>query len=293
MITDEQLIDEFIIYLEVELNYSENTVKSYVRDTRQFHELSEKSFREVNKADVNAYIKYIHDNTGERTYARKLSSLKKFYRFVEERYDMENNFSDVSSPKLSKKIPKFFGKDELFTFLDSIPQKTNIDIRDKAMIELLYATGMRISELLDLEPSSLKLKDGFVKIYGKGNKERIIPLSETAVKCLHNYLSVRPEFLNQKLSKELFLNNNGKRLSRQGFSKILRARAKVVGITEISPHKLRHSIATHLLNNGADLRMIQQFLGHKNITTTEIYTHVDKDSLSTHYKESLRELEDK
>lgn len=276
-------VENFIVYLQVELNYSKNTINSYENDIKNYGEYIDYNLKEVKEEEVNNYLQYLQENYKTTTYNRKVSSLKKFYTFLTNNYNIPNPLNQVGHAKTPQKIPVFFGEEQLFKFLDSIECHNKYDYRDKAMIEILYASGMRISELLSLQINNIKIEEKIAKVYGKGSKERIVPLGQTAIESLINYQQIRPEFLKNKNCQNLFLNKNGEAMSRQGFDKILKQRAKLVGINNISAHKLRHSIATHLLNNGANLRVIQQLLGHKNISTTEIYTHVNKQELIKEY----------
>ncbi len=282
-LSNDMYIREFENFLMVELNYSLNTIDSYILDIKQFLDILGKNIKDIRDDDLNVYLKFLNDNFKINTRSRKLSSLKTFYKFLKEEYDILNIFEKIKNPKKEKKIPKYFSQKELAVLLDSIEPISDIDKRDRAMLELLYASGMRISELLSLKVFDLKLDEKFVSVIGKGNKQRIIPINKSSINAVSDYIKVRINFMD-KDTNILFLNKRGTQMSRQGFTKILKNRALLVGITDISAHKLRHSIATHLLNNGADLRMIQQFLGHQSITTTEIYTHVNQNKISSEYE---------
>ncbi len=282
-LSNEMYIREFENFLMVELNYSLNTIDSYILDIKQFLEILDKNIADIKDSDLNNYLKYLNDNFKINTRSRKLSSLKTFYKFLKEEYKISNIFEKIKNPKKEKKIPKYFSQKELAILLDSVEPLSDIDKRDRAMFELLYASGMRISELLSLKVFDLKLDEKFVSVIGKGNKQRIIPINSSSINAVNDYIKVRLNFMD-KDTNILFLNKRGTQMTRQGFTKILKTRALEVGITDISAHKLRHSIATHLLNNGADLKMIQQFLGHQSITTTEIYTHVNQSKISSEYE---------
>ncbi len=282
-LSNDMYIREFENFLMVELNYSLNTIDSYILDIKQFLDILDKNLKEIKDDDLNIYLKFLNDNFKINTRSRKLSSLKTFYKFLKEEYSIINIFEKIKNPKKEKKIPKYFSQKELAILLDSIEPVSDIDKRDRAMLELLYASGMRISELLSLKVFDLKLDEKFVSVIGKGNKQRIIPINTSSINAVNDYMKVRINFMD-KDTNVLFLNKRGTQMTRQGFTKILKNRALLVGITDISAHKLRHSIATHLLNNGADLRMIQQFLGHQSITTTEIYTHVNQSKISSEYE---------
>ncbi len=282
-LSNEMYIREFENFLMVELNYSLNTIDSYILDIKQFLEILDKNIADIKDSDLNNYLKYLNDNFKINTRSRKLSSLKTFYKFLKEEYKISNIFEKIKNPKKEKKIPKYFSQKELAILLDSVEPLSDIDKRDRAMFELLYASGMRISELLSLKVFDLKLDEKFVSVIGKGNKQRIIPINSSSINAVNDYIKVRLNFMD-KDTNILFLNKRGTQMTRQGFTKILKNRALEVGIADISAHKLRHSIATHLLNNGADLKMIQQFLGHQSITTTEIYTHVNQSKISSEYE---------
>ncbi len=282
-LSNDMYIREFENFLMVELNYSLNTIDSYILDIKQFLDILDKNIKDICDEDLNVYLKFLNDNFKINTRSRKLSSLKTFYKFLKEEYDIFNIFEKIKNPKKEKKIPKYFSQKELAILLDSVEPISDIDKRDRAMLELLYASGMRISELLSLKVFDLKLDEKFVSVIGKGNKQRIIPINKSSINAVSDYMKVRINFMDRD-TNILFLNKRGTQMTRQGFTKILKNRALLVGITDISAHKLRHSIATHLLNNGADLRMIQQFLGHQSITTTEIYTHVNQNKISSEYE---------
>ncbi|MFV0288407.1 MAG: site-specific tyrosine recombinase/integron integrase [Mycoplasmatales bacterium] len=282
ILSNERLLNEFLRHLQVELDYSNNTINSYKLDIKQYFKLIDKALKDITKDDIASYLAYFNENFTTATYSRKISSLKSFYKFLNEEYQILNLFETIQIPKGEKKLPQYFTQQELFKLLDSIENKTKIDIRDKAMLELLYCSGMRISELLNLEEKDLKLTEKFVIVIGKGSKQRMIPINDHAIQALKNYLKIKIEFLHIP-NNTLFVNAQGRKMTRQGFTKILKTRAKLVGINDISAHKLRHSIATHLLQNGANLKAIQQLLGHENITTTEIYTHVNKQQLQAEY----------
>ncbi len=282
-LSNEMYIREFENFLMVELNYSLNTIDSYILDIKQFLGVLDKNIDDIKDSDLNSYLKFLNDNFKINTRSRKLSSLKTFYKFLKEEYKISNIFEKIKNPKKEKKIPKYFSQKELAILLDSVEPISDIDKRDRAMLELLYASGMRISELLSLKVFDLKLDEKFVSVIGKGNKQRIIPINSSSINAVSDYMKVRINFMD-KDTNILFLNKRGTQMTRQGFTKILKNRALEVGICDISAHKLRHSIATHLLNNGADLKMIQQFLGHQSITTTEIYTHVNQSKISSEYE---------
>ena len=278
-------IEMFLNYLKYERKLSNNTVYSYRYNLIKINNFfKSENLLMLNEDDIRTFL--YNSNESSKTKAHYLTVLKSFYNYM---LDLErikvNPCENIKSPKIPKNLPKFLTEDEVDKLLN-IDLKKPIDYRNKAMLELLYATGMRISELLNLELSNYNEEDASVKVMGKGSKERFIPVSDITIKYLNMYINeYRNLILNTKQSEYLFINYNGKRMSRQGFFKILKSICEKSGIEkEISPHILRHSFATHLLNNGADLRIIQELLGHENISTTEIYSHVSEDKIKEDYQ---------
>jgi len=282
------LLEGFLNYLLIDRMLSTNTIKSYGLDVQSFFTFLEERKMEVstvNKQDLGQYLAHLYD-AGSRasTVSRHLSTIRAFYDYLLlEGIVKANPCELIDRPKLPKKLPTVLSPDEVTQLLDSLTFDTPNHVRNKAMVELLYASGMRVSELLDLNLADLYLEMGFVRCLGKGSKERIVPIGELAIKALERYLGQggRPEMVKEgKNTDALFLNRLGSRMSRQGFWKILKAQARLAGIEkEISPHKLRHSFATHLIENGADLRIVQELLGHADISTTQIYTHISRSHL--------------
>ena len=262
----------------------ETTIDSYLLDLYKYLEYIKKDYNKTNNKDIYNYLKNLSDNSYSiYSVVRKISSIKSFYNYLSEESIYEINLN-IERPKFYKKLPHVLTIDEVDKLLD-IKLETPFDYRNKAMLEVMYATGLRVSELISLTNQNIDLDKKIVRCYGKGNKERIVPIGETAIKYLKLYLEEYRDALTKKtLCDSLFLNNHGKTLSRQGFFKMLKQQAEIKGIKEnITPHMLRHSFATHLLNNGADLRSIQLMLGHENISTTGIYTNVSKDKLKENY----------
>lgn len=262
----------------------ETTIASYILDIYKFLEYINKEYDKTNNKDIYNYLKHLSDNSYSiYSVVRKISSIKSFYNYLSDESIYEINL-DIERPKFYKKLPHVLTIDEVDKLLD-IKLKTPFDYRNKAMLELMYATGLRVSELINLTNQNIDLEKKIVRCYGKGNKERIIPIGKTAIKYLKIYLdNYRDSLIKRTLCDNLFLNNHGKKLTRQGFFKIIKRQADEKNIKEnITPHMLRHSFATHLLNNGADLRSIQLMLGHENISTTGIYTNVSKDKLKENY----------
>ena len=284
---NEKYIDEFIDYLRFEKKYSENTISSYKRDLNKINLYLKKDFIKLTKADIQKYIQDLSKNESSNTISRTISSLKSFYKFLEiNKYTNTNPLTTIISPKTARKLPKVLSEEEVNKLLD-INLNNDFDYRNKAMLELMYSSGLRVSELINLTVNDIDLKNSLVRIFGKGSKERIVPLNDYATEALNNYILYhRPKLFKQKESNYLFLNNHGNQMTRQGFFKTLKKIAKEKGIkSELSPHTLRHSFATHLLKYGADLRSIQELLGHSDISTTQIYTHITNEMLEKNYHE--------
>ena len=262
----------------------DTTINSYILDIYKYLEYLDKDYDKTNNSDIYNYLKYLEDNSYSiYSVVRKISSIKSFYNYLSNENIYKINL-DLERPKFYKKLPHVLTIDEVDKLLD-IELKTPFDYRNKAMLELLYASGLRVSELISLTNQNIDLDNQIVRCFGKGNKERIVPIGNTACKYLKIYLDeYRNSLLKGYLVDELFLNNHGKKMTRQGFFKNLKIIALKQGIEEnITPHMLRHSFATHLLNNGADLRSIQMMLGHENIATTGIYTNVSTDKIKDNY----------
>lgn len=284
---NEKYIEEFIDYLRFEKKYSENTISSYKRDLNKTNTYIKKDFAKLNKKDIQNYIQKISKSENASSVSRCISTLKSFYRFLElNKYTSLNPLTTITNPKTVKKLPKILSEEEIEKLLD-INLKTDFDYRNKAMLELMYSSGLRVSELINLNVNDIDLSNASVRIFGKGSKERIIPLNDYAIDALNNYiLNHRRSLFKHGESNYLFLNNHGNKMTRQGFFKILEKIAQEKGIkSELSPHTLRHSFATHLLKHGADLRSIQELLGHSDISTTQIYTHITSERLQKNYEE--------
>lgn len=276
-------INEFKEYLSLERNYSSNTVIAYSSDVVEFNNYIKKNLLEINTKDIENYIKSINNLKGVSV-SHKLSSLKSFYNFYLKRGLIKSNPTlMISRPKLEKKLPTYLSLEEVSSLLD-IEVKNAFDARNKAVLELLYSSGLRISELTSMELANLDIDECLVRIMGKGSKERIVPLGDYALIALNNYLKEYRPSLNKKNTTYLFLNNRGDKISRQFIFKVIKLECQKKGIRKnVSPHTLRHTFATHLLKNGADLRIIQELLGHENIGTTQIYTHLTNDKLKSDY----------
>ena len=282
-----QYIKEYEDYLLIDKKYSYNTILSYRNDLNNFNNFIKKQFEKINKEDILNFLEYERKTKSERTVAHTLTAIRNFYKFLE-REELEKNPTQyIDLPKLKKTIPTVLSEKEINSILD-IPLNNKYDYRNKAMLELLYATGARISELINIEIDNINLFNAVVILFGKGNKERIVPIDECAIKYITIYINeYRKEFLKKKVNNYLFLSSRGEKISRQAFFKIVKKIALEKNIKKnFSPHTLRHSFATHLLENGADLRSIQIMLGHSDLTTTQIYTNVSKKHLQENYRKS-------
>ena len=270
-------IKDYRNYLKIERAMSPNTVASYCSDIQKFALwLGEKGLIGAGTDDVAAYVSSLV-SLEKRTQARILSSLRSFYGWaVLERYIEDNPCDLVDSPKLGRYLPDVLSVEEVVAVIDSVDLHGSYGLRDRAILEIMYGCGLRVSEVVGMKISCLYMDEGFVRVVGKGDKERLVPIGEMAVDVVKAYLAVRPSGADPESDDILFLNRFGRGLSRQSVFKMIQKQALVAGIgKEVSPHTFRHSFATHLVENGADLRVVQEMLGHENITTTEIYTHVD------------------
>ncbi len=284
-------IEDFMVYLQIDKKYSENTIDAYHHDLMRYYkyvnEIEHKDFGAIKKKEIKNYLKYLNDSgLDQRSVSRNISSIRSFYKFLLIEKYVKNNPSDLLElPKRKKTLPQVLSMEEIDRLLD-IPLTDPYSYRNKAMLELMYATGLRVSELINLKLHDVDLSMAYVRTVGKGDKERIIPIGDVALSALKNYMeNYRKLLLKGKVTDALFLNNHGLGMTRQGFFKILKNLAKEKDIkTPFSPHTLRHSFATHLLNNGADLRSIQELLGHSDISTTQIYTHISNQRLKENYQ---------
>lgn len=280
-----KLIEDYEKYLSIERNYSSNTVKAYLNDITSFNIFIKKDLTKIDSTDIRNYLKYIN-NLSARTITHNLSSLKSFYNYLE-RIELIaiNPVNEIDRPKLEQKIPTYLTIEEVSKLLD-IKIENEFNARDKAILELLYSSGIRISELTNMELSNIDLDECLIRIMGKGSKERIVPLGDYAINALSDYINNYRPLLNKKNTSYVFLNNRGGKLSRQFIFKTIKNECTKKGIKKsVSPHTLRHTFATHLLKNGADLRIIQELLGHENLSTTQIYTHLSNDKLKSDYEE--------
>ncbi|MBB6283326.1 MULTISPECIES: site-specific tyrosine recombinase XerD [Geobacillus] len=292
----EHELKDFLHYLTVERNLAHNTIISYERDLKKYvrylrHVEQLEAWGEVGRLHILHFLKFLSEQgQSARTIARHLASIRSFHQFLlREKMAAQDPTVHIETPQFERTLPKVLSVEEIEALMAAPQTNTPFGLRDKAMLELLYATGMRVSELVQLNLGDVHLTMGFVRCYGKGRKERIVPIGRMAIEALTRYLEHgRPQLVNphKRATEALFLNHYGQRLTRQGFWKILKRLAKEAGIEkEMTPHTLRHSFATHLLENGADLRAVQELLGHADISTTQMYTHVTKTRLKDVYKQ--------
>ena len=287
----EEKLSDYITYITVEKGLSFNTISAYRTDLQKFQCFIKKERIVLKDANSDAIQKFIIFLYGEKLDARSISriivSIRNFFQWMILIGDLEvNPCESVRSPKVWKKIPEVLSLEEVEDLLAQPNISTPLGLRDKAMFEVLYATGLRVSELVSLQLSNLRLELGYLNCLGKGGKIRVVPLGKSAISSLESYTSYsRPDLLKDNNSEFVFLNHRGKKLTREGFWKIITSNGRVAGIRiKIKPHMLRHSFATHLLQRGADLRSVQAMLGHSDISTTEIYTHILNDRLKGIYR---------
>lgn len=282
----------FIEYLTYEKGLSPNSVAAYRRDLEKFYAFLGKKgsfnrLEDIGRDDILEFLGWQLDNgLAHASVARSLSCLKTFYKFLQlEGYIEKNPTTNLENPKIKRKLPSVLSVEEINKLMQQPNVLTPLGIRDRAMLELMYGTGIRVSELLSLKLDDINMTAGFLRCMGKGSRERIVPVNRTALEWVQRYLARARNFLiKNHLEKALFVNANGRRMSRQGFFKILSRYADKAGIKkEVTPHTLRHSFATHLLENGADLRVVQELLGHADISTTQIYTHLTTSRLREIY----------
>lgn len=287
MIHNLEYLNEYLEYLNIDKKYSNNTILSYHNDLKIYlNFLKEKSVLKVQKKDVQIFLNQERQDKNSRTIAHLLTVLNNFYQFLlKNQYLSKNPVEYIELPKLKKTLPTVLSHKEIESLLD-IELVTKYDYRNKAMLELLYSSGLRVSELVNLTVYDVQLSENIVRIIGKGGKERIVPIDDYATKYLTIYMNeYRPQLMKKQITNDLFLNNLGKKISRQAMFKIIQQIALKKDIrTHFSPHTLRHSFATHLLENGADLRSIQELLGHSSISTTQIYTHVSNQFKKENYE---------
>lgn len=277
-------LKEYENYLKFEKNYSMNTINSYLSDIKEYQEFKKGDILSSTKEDILAYLKTIK-SLESTTISHKISSLKSFFKYYQKREKIKiNPLANIKSPKIAKKLPTYLTLEEVSKLLD-VEIKSPYDARNKAILELLYSSGIRISELCNMQTSNYNSYECIIRLIGKGSKERIIPLGDYAISVLEDYINNYRSKINKKNINSIFINNRGDAVSRQFIFKVIKKECLKKGIRKnVSPHTLRHTFATHLLQNGADLRIIQELLGHENISTTQIYTHVSNQELKNDYQ---------
>lgn len=288
----EYTVDSFISYCKLERRLGSNTIQAYSRDLAKYVDfmlsIDKDNAADVSGEDVSAFlVELAAKGLAAKSRARTTSAVKRFYAYLIKQKHLENNpASDIGTPRLGRKLPNVLSEEEVVRLINATEGDSLLAKRDKAILELLYGCGLRASELCDLDLASIDSVAGYIRILGKGNKERIVPLGEVAAEACENYLlQIRPELYRATSSTQaLFISFRGKRLTRDALNKLIEKYALIAGITrQISPHVLRHSFATHLLERGADLRSVQAMLGHTDIGTTEIYTHLDREYIRKTY----------
>lgn len=278
-------INDFLLYLKVDLNYSDNTISTYENSLNHLSNYVNKDLLKLNNKDIEKFL--ISLDLEASSVSNYLSGFKSFYNYYVKIGNIKSNPTDsISSPKLVKKLPTFLTVEEIDNLLD-IEIKDAFSARNKSIMELLYSSGLRISELISLEFKNIDLNDCIIRVMGKGSKERIVPINDIAIHYLKIYVKeYRHMLVKNEQNNYLYLNNHGKKMTRQGIFKMLKKLCLEKNIKkDVSPHTIRHSIATHMLENGADLRIIQEFLGHSDISTTQIYTHLTNEKLKNDYME--------
>lgn len=286
-----KLLESFLEYLSVERGLAENTILSYNRDLKSYiYFLKKKNINDINFTSRTTIVSYLllmqKKGKASSSISRACAAIKSFYQFLfREQLIDEDPTANLDAPKLEHRLPKVLTVEEVEKLLCQPDITTPLGMRDRAMLELLYATGMRVSELISISVENINLEMGFLRCIGKGSKERIVPIGDIAVDYIKDYIAdARKKILNGKESNMLFLNCDGNGLTRQGFWKIIKKYSKEAEFDKkITPHTLRHSFATHLLENGADLRAVQEMLGHADISTTQIYTHITRSKIKEVY----------
>jgi integrase/recombinase XerD len=288
------IIKDFEFYLKNEKGLSKNTISSYLGDIAQYALFLDK-YHDVTKPNdiearhIEGFLRSMKKQVSSKSIARKLTALKSFHHFLALEKETDEDFAkSFPSPKTEKSLPQVLSVDEVIAILKQVDQTKPLGPRNAALLELIYGSGLRVSELLDIKMEDIHLNQSYLMVKGKGDKERMVPISDMSVIALRNYIvKSRESLLKEQKTQFLFLNQKGIRLSRQGFFKLLKKLAADANVkTECSPHTLRHSFATHLLENGMDLRTLQSLLGHEDISTTQIYTHISQKRIKEIYKEA-------
>ena len=277
-------IAQFITYITAEEGLSPHTIRAYSKDLDEFSSFVDKNAKDIDNLDIRSFMASLHHKGLKKTsISRKLATVRAFFKYLHrEGYVKKNPAKLVSSPKIPKNLPGFLDIDETFSLMDAPSGETFKPTRDRAILELLYSSGLRVSELTSLNISDIDMKESLIRVKGKGRKERILPIGSKALEAIKNYLPERISIRNK--SAALILNNRGGRLTQRSVRRILIDYSRMINLkSSISPHTLRHTFATHLLHEGADLRSIQELLGHSSLSTTQKYTHVDIGHLTEVY----------
>ena len=283
---ENKIIDEFLDHLWLEDGLSKNTLNSYRFDLNLFSlwliKNLKKNFLEVSQADIQQYLAFKFPTSKSRSISRLLATLRRLYKYLlrENKISIDPTL-EIQSPKISKSLPKSLSEEDIEALLSAPDIKTSSGLRDKAMLELLYACGLRVSELVNILLTELSMTEGVIRVTGKGSKTRLVPMGEEAVDWIKKYINEgRKDILKQQTSKYLFITIRGGAMTRQAFWHLIKRYSIIAKIKKpMSPHILRHAFATHLINHGADLRVVQMLLGHSDISTTQIYTHVARERL--------------
>lgn len=288
-------VEEYLMHLKIERGLADNSIESYQRDIKHYTQFLEKEkindWNEIDRYVIVLFLQRLKESgKSDNSIIRMTSSLRQFHQFMrQEKFTIKDVMQSVDTPKKAETLPKVMSMKEVDKLLETPNTETEIGLRDRAILEVMYATGLRISELINLKMNELHLTMGFIQTIGKGNKERILPIGGMAIQYLNEYLEdSRPIFESRSAEESpyVFLNSRGKGLSRQGVWKNIKKTVQLAGIKQnVTPHMIRHSFATHLLENGADLRIVQELLGHSDISTTQIYTHITKARMKDIYKE--------
>lgn len=289
----ETIIEEYLKFIQIEKGLSENTIGAYRRDLKKYQlYMQEQKIAHIDFIDRQTIQEclgsLIDQGDSAKSIARFISTIRSFHQFaLREKYAAKDPTVLIETPKYEKKLPDVLDVEEVIQLLETPDLTKNNGYRDRTILELLYATGMRVTELIQIEIDDVNLIMGFVKVFGKGNKERIIPLGDTVIEYLDTYINnVRSQLLKKTVTNVLFLNLHGRPLTRQGIWKLIKQYGLRANINKtLTPHTLRHSFATHLLENGADLRAVQEMLGHSDISTTQLYTHVSKTQIRQMYNQ--------
>lgn len=290
----EESIDIFKSWLENEKGYSEHTISGYCRDLTEFtmESAHEKKPSEIDNNDIRKYVSSLHKKNNGATVSRKLSALRTFFRFlIREGKIVDNPLTGISGPKCGRSLPVFLTVDEVFSLLESPDSSDPFSSRDRAILELLYSTGVRVAELVSRNIEDLDFESEMLRVTGKGNKERLVPVGQPALEAIREWVPERENIINKRMAKgqqvefePIFINSRGGRLTTRSIERFVAKYATRAGLRQtVTPHALRHSFATHLLEMGADLRSVQELLGHASLSTTQRYTHLTLDHLSAVY----------